>query len=70
MNKYLVFSGDAHHPWGGWDDFFCHKNSKSEAINEGESAMEDGCEWYHVVDSETGQMVAKGCKVLLKNPRA
>lgn len=71
MKRYLLFSGKSYYAQGGWHDFVCSFSSLDEAAAfanyiEGEwpfeSEWEEGdvkFEWWHVVDTESGAIVAK-----------
>lgn len=57
MKQYLLFAGSRYYPCGGWNDFQGSFDSITEAI--GFKALEGlGCDWWHVVDNETGTIVA------------
>lgn len=53
--KYLLFGGDAFYACGGWADFLGKFDSIHAARAEGIGKNPD---WWHVVDVETGKIVA------------
>ena len=53
MKRFLVFSGDHYYPSGGWKDF-----RGSYAILEEAKASEPGGDWAHIIDTESGLVVA------------
>jgi cellobiose phosphorylase len=55
MKRYIVFSGDNYYPIGGWEDFKDSFNTLEEA-REYQSNMPD---WFHIVDLQTMEIVAK-----------
>lgn len=56
MKRYLLFSGSDYYPSGGWKDFNDSFDSAEEARAKGNS-FEPEYYWYHVVDSQTGQII-------------
>lgn len=60
MKRYLVFGGSRYYPEGGWEDFKGSFDTVDECVKptdeDGESFWID---WWHVVDSQTGSVVAK-----------
>jgi len=63
MKRYLLFAGFDRYPEGGWGDFIDSFDSCEEAMAEGIAQDDDlgdkyrRYEWYHVIDSETGEYV-------------
>lgn len=57
MKRYLLFAGESYYPFGGWEDFRDSFDSITEAT---EAAGKLGSDWWHVVDSVTGQIVEQG----------
>lgn len=58
MKRYLVFSGEAIQPLGGWCDFQGDTDEYEQAVQWTDSRItrtEDT--WGHVVDTETGKIV-------------
>jgi hypothetical protein len=53
MKRYLNFAGDDYYPKGGWYDAGESHDNLQDAI---EQAYNN--EWWHVVDLETGKIVA------------
>lgn len=58
MKKYLLFAGSRFYPSGGWNDFKGDHHTHFAAIEA--AANLDGIEWWHVVEAETGKVVARG----------
>lgn len=52
---FLLFAGDDYYASGGWKDFVDRYDTLDEARNAG---IRDGCDWWHVVNIESGQIVA------------
>ncbi len=58
MKRYLVFSGDAFQPLGGWNDFQRNESDYQEAVRWADSRIEKKEDhWAHVVDIESGRIV-------------
>jgi hypothetical protein len=55
MDRYLLFAGDTYYPSGGWSDF---RSSHSLMLDAVQAAARLPCDWHHVVDSITGEVVA------------
>jgi hypothetical protein len=52
MKRFLLFAGDNYYPEGGWDDFINSFDTLEEVeLNLGV------CDWFHVVDSTTGEKI-------------
>ena len=59
MRRYLLFGGAIYYPFGGWDDFVDSYDSVAESI----AALGAGdrrYDWFHVVDSQTGNVEVFG----------
>lgn len=56
MRRYLVFAGMAYYPDGGWDDFKESFDTLSDCMD---YLITHHCDWAHIVDSHTGQMVKR-----------
>lgn len=54
MQRYLLFGGDQYYPNGGWHDYHGDFPSTKAALRE---AAAWGWDWYHIVDSHTGEIV-------------
>ena len=56
MKRYLLFGGSSYYPAGGWKDFLGSYDSELECLR----ALLSGerTDWYHVIDSTTGEAVA------------
>jgi len=59
MKKILLFAGYRYYPKGGWEDFKGDFDTYQEALIEGEELLNDGLgkDWYHVVDTENGNIL-------------
>lgn len=55
MKRYLVFSGSDYYPSGGWTDFKGSIDSLESLSNIYEFV--NGDDWWHIVDSTTGEIV-------------
>ena len=59
--RYFLFYGDWYYPSGGWDDFSgSYADAEGAIIEAKRRAAETSFVWWHVVDSYTGKMVARG----------
>ena len=56
LKRFLVFGGDNYYPCGGWNDFQGSYETYELALKWA-TASPSG-DWWHIVDSETGEMVA------------
>lgn len=56
MKQFLVFAGSDYYPEGGWHDFVRSFDSKDDAIMF-VAQKRDG-DWWHIVDTKTGMIVA------------
>ena len=58
MKRFLVFAGDNWYPFGGWKDF----KESFDTLHEAQNYLMDSSsyDWYHIVDSSTGEIVEKG----------
>ena len=64
MNRYLLFSGSAYYPSGGWGDFTEASNDLNALLLRADNLIVDDRDWYQVVDIQTMQLVrAKGFTV-------
>ena len=55
--SYLLFAGSEHYPRGGWKDFRSRHGSLVLAL---ESAANAECDWWHIIDLDTGEIVKEG----------
>jgi hypothetical protein len=62
VERYLLFKGDAYYPSGGWHDFKGSFSSIEAAVDHVISLGITSMDWYHVVDSTTGEIVKQGRK--------
>jgi hypothetical protein len=63
VNRYLLFAGSVYYPSGGWDDFHADHANLESAIENGKfitNGAESSYDWFHIVDLETGKVVAEG----------
>lgn len=51
---FALFAGSYYYAIGGWNDYIGTYGTESEAVK---VAAEEGCEWWHVVDLSTGDIV-------------
>jgi hypothetical protein len=60
MNRYLVFSGSAYYPNGGWEDYDGSFDTvaAAQANVAAAGATGEGPSWAHIVDLTTGDIVA------------
>lgn len=54
MSRFLFFGGDTHYPLGGWQDYKGDFRSVKDALRE---AAQWGWDWYHILDTQTGEIV-------------
>lgn len=56
MKRYLLFMFDQYYPTGGWNDF----RGSFDSIEAATAAVAEAqyCDFWQVVDSQTGEMVA------------
>jgi len=54
MQRYLLFGFNTYYPAGGWNDFIGTFSNIDSAVK---TAGAIGYEHYHVVDTETGEIV-------------
>lgn len=61
MKRFLTFRGQNYYPGGGWSDFAGDADSLEEAIKIAKRphAQNWAIDWWHVIDSETGEEVAE-----------
>jgi hypothetical protein len=65
MNQFLLFAGDEYYPGGGWSDFRGSFKTVEEAEekankptdNEWGDCVDRSYDWWHIVDSDTGNYV-------------
>jgi hypothetical protein len=60
MKKFLLFGGYTYYPNGGWGDFinsFDTLEEAKEVIIKPAESFETKEDWYHVVDSNNGQII-------------
>ncbi len=57
MRRFLVFGGDFYYPRGGWTDLISQFDTMEE-VREYLNVCRD--DWYHVVDSTTGEKIMSG----------
>jgi hypothetical protein len=61
MKRFLLFGGDHHYPSGGWHDFRGDFGRIEEATDFANELDKYGCrrwDWWHVIDTDTGDEVA------------
>ena len=58
LKRYLLFSGTAKAPVGGWGDYVNSFDTLPEAIAAGHATYLAGGAWWHVIDSASGDQVA------------
>jgi len=51
MKRYLLFATDQYYPYGGWDDFKGHFDTREEAEKEGKEYIENGKDHYQIIDT-------------------
>ena len=56
--KYLLFAGEYYYPSGGFHDF----KGSFDTIRDVLSNVWDYHDWYHIVDSETLEIIKDGSK--------
>lgn len=56
MKKYILFYGDSYYPLGGWEDFGGTFDTVEKAKDYVLSIIV--CDWWHIVDTETMEIVA------------
>ena len=55
---FLLFAGDFYYPAGGWEDYI----GRYDSVERAEALLSNiGCDWYHIVDLSTNQIVKQGC---------
>lgn len=54
--KYLLFAGEYYYPSGGFNDF----KGSFDTMEDAQSNIQDWHDWYHIVDSESLEIV-KDC---------
>jgi len=61
MKKYLAFISEEYAAGGGWKDFYTDSDDleylKHILLEKVKTATYTGEFWYHIVDTETGQIV-------------
>ena len=55
MKRYLLFGGQNYDPNGGWGDFIADGDDAEEIL-----AHRPLTEWWHIVDTETREIVNEG----------
>lgn len=62
MKRFLLFSGDAYYPKGGFWDCNLSFDTVQEAVSFATTKNNDyfDQDWYHVVDTKTMKVVANG----------
>jgi hypothetical protein len=58
MKRYLLFAGENYYPLGGWFDYEVSFDTVDEAI----AAVPASAEWWHVVDTQSAYITARGGK--------
>lgn len=60
MNKpFILFVGGFYYPAGGWRDLGGQFETLEEAKEKGVNALNEGNDWWHVVDVRTSEIVAE-----------
>lgn len=57
MKRYLLFAGDKYYPYPGWLDFVDDFDSWEDAVKQADTIK---CDWWHVVDTTTKEIVFYG----------
>lgn len=57
---YLLFAGYTYYPDGGWGDFHGKYETEADAVEGANKALDDGCDWWHVVDMATMKITKNG----------
>lgn len=60
MKRFLAFSGESYYAAGGWDDFCGAFDLLDDAEKAATSASYGTGTWWHVVDTETLEIVKGG----------
>ena len=65
MKRYALFAGNFYYPCGGWGDFESAFDTIDDAKAAGSAELQirggaysNEQDWYHVVDLQTGEIVA------------
>lgn len=62
MKRYLLFVGEPFYPRGGWHDFRGDFDSVDDGVATGRELKDSpdfiAGRWWHVVDTDTGKIVA------------
>lgn len=59
MKRYLLFAGSSYYPAGGWKDFRGSHDAVIDAIRDAATLF---CDWWQVVDTQTGEIIEQGEK--------
>lgn len=59
IKRYLIFSGDAYYPSGGWEDFDTSFDDLDEVANYIKKFKGEHFKWCHVYDTNTNTYVSK-----------
>jgi len=59
MKQFLLFAGTDYYPSGGFGDFKSDHDTAMEAVLAA-ADLDDGHDWWHVVDSQTKGVVHSG----------
>ena len=61
MKRYLLFAGLKYYPRKAWEDFKISYDILANAQHSAKQYINGGaigdCEWYQIVDTETGEIV-------------
>ena len=60
LKRYLVFHGIDYEAGGGWEDFQDSFDTLEEAREKVQRTPKGTLDWWHIVDSQAGQIVDKG----------
>lgn len=55
MKRFLLFAGDSYYPIGGWRDI----KGSADTIEEAQKLNNNYYDWWHIVDSVSGDIVAR-----------
>ena len=60
LKRFLLFAGDNYYPTGGWRDFYSAHDTLDDAVLE--AANLQAIDWWHVIDSTSGEEVKFGIR--------
>lgn len=63
MKRYVLFAGDVYYPGGGFEDFEASSDSLADLKRKAKAFTDKEREpiyvWWHIVDRQTDEIVAK-----------